>query len=104
MYINKLDATRHDANLANEAHKRQTKVQYNRSVQPRSFNEGELVLTYDQKHDKLGVGKLESMWHGWYIISCVLEKGAYESIYYDRIPLVEPRNGLYLKKYYSWVI
>ena len=74
------------------------KVQYDRTVQPRSFNEGDLVLTYDQKHDKLGVGKFESMWHGPYIVSHVLEKGAYELVDYDEIPLGEPRNGLYLKR------
>ena len=47
LYLNKLDATRRDASLANEAHKQRMKVQYERSVQPRSFNEGDLVLTYD---------------------------------------------------------
>ena len=77
------------------------KVQYDRTVQPRSFNEGDLVLTYDQKHGKLGVGKFESMWHEPYIISCVLEKGAYELVDYDGIPLGEPRNGIYLKIYYA---
>ena len=43
-----------------------------------SFNEGDPVLTYDHKHDKLGAGKLDSMWCAPYTISCVLEKGAYE--------------------------
>ena len=41
------------------------------------------------------------MWHGPYIISHVLEKGAYELVDYDGIPLGEPRNGLYLKRYYA---
>ena len=77
LYLNKLDETRRDVSLANEAHKRRMKFQYDRTIQPRSFNEGDLVLTYDQKHDKLGEGKFESMWHGPYIVSCVLEKGAY---------------------------
>ena len=90
MYLNKLHETRRDATLANEAHKRRMKVQYDRTVQPHSFNEGDMVLTYDQKHDKLGAGKFESMWHGPYIMSRVLEKGAYESVDYDRIPLGEP--------------
>ena len=74
------------------------KSQYDRSVQTCSFNEEDLVLNYDQKHDKLGAWKLESMWHGSYIISRVLEKGAYELMDYDRIPLGEPRNRLYLKR------
>ena len=77
------------------------KAQYDRIVQPLSFDQGDLVLTYDQKHDKLGIGKFESMWHGPYVISQVLEKGAYELVDYDGIPLGEPRNGLYLKRYYA---
>ena len=74
LFLNKLDETRRDATLANEAHKRRMKFQYDRTVQPHSFNEEDLVLTYDQKHDKLGVGKFESMWHVPYIVSRVLEK------------------------------
>ena len=77
------------------------KSQYDISVQPCSFKEGDLVLTYDQKHDKLGDGKLESMWHGPYVVSHVLEKGACELINYCGIPLGEPYNSLYLKKYYA---
>jgi hypothetical protein len=63
--------------------------------------EGDLVLTYDQAHDKLGTGKLEPMWNGPYIMKHVLHKGAYELVDHDRISLGEPRNGLYLKKYYA---
>ena len=77
------------------------KFQYDRTVQSRSFNEGELVLTYDQKHDKLGAKKFESIWHGPYIVRHFLEKGAYELVDYDGIPLGEPPNGLYIKRYYS---
>ena len=80
------------------------KVQYDKIIQPRSFDEGDMVLTYDQKHDKLGEGKLESMWHGPYIVSLVLEKKSYELVDYDEIPLGGPRNGLYLKIYYAQVI
>ena len=71
LYLKKLDETRRDASLANEAHKWRMKVQYDKTIQPHSFNEGDLVLTYDQKHDKLGAGKFESMWHGPYIASHV---------------------------------
>ena len=90
MYLNNLDETRHNAALANEAHKQRMKFQYERIVQPHSFDEGDLVLTYDQKHGKLGVGKFESMWHGPYIVNHILEKGAYELVDYDGIPLGEP--------------
>jgi hypothetical protein len=41
------------------------------------------------------------MWHEPYIVKQVLEKGAYELVDYDGIPLIEPRNGIYLNNYYS---
>jgi hypothetical protein len=41
------------------------------------------------------------MWHGPYIVKRVLEKGAYKLVDYDGIPLSEPRNWIYLKKYYA---
>ena len=78
--LENLDETRRDATLANEAHKKRVKAQYDKSVQPRAFNKGDLVLTYDQRHDKLGKGKFESMWYGPFVISKVLEKGAYELV------------------------
>ena len=42
------------------------------------------------------------MWRGPYVVKRVLEKGAYELVYYEGTALAEPRNGLYLKKYYAW--
>ena len=41
------------------------------------------------------------MWHGPYIMSRVLEKGAFDLVDYDGIPLGEPLNGLYLKRHYA---
>ena len=87
LYLNNLDETRQDVTLANEAHKKHVKTQYDKSVQPHIFNEGDLVLTYDQRHEKLGKGKFESMWYYPFIIFKVLEKGAYELMDYDGIPL-----------------
>ena len=49
-----LDETRRDAALVNEAHKKRVKAQYDKSVEPRMSNEGDLVLTYDQTDDNLG--------------------------------------------------
>ena len=69
LYLMNLDETRRDVALANESHKKQIKAQYDKSVQPHVFNEGDLVPTYDKNHDKLGKGKLESMWYGAYIVS-----------------------------------
>ena len=87
--------------MDNEAHKKCVKAQYDKSLQPHVFNEGDLVLTYDQRYDKLGKGKFESMWYEPFIFSKVLEKGAYDLIDYDGIPLWQPHNGLYLKRYYA---
>ena len=101
LYLTNLDETRWDVSLVNEAHKKCAKVQYDKSVEPRVFNEGDLVLTYDQRHDKLGKGKFESMWYGPFIVSKVLEKGANELVDYDGVPFRKPRNGLYLKRYYA---
>ena len=78
--MNNLDETRRDAALANEAHKKRVKAWYDKSIQPRAFNEGDLVLTYDERYDKLGKEKFESMWYGPFVISKDLEKGAYELV------------------------
>ena len=61
LYFIKLNETCRDVTLANEVHKIRIKAQYYRYVQPCVLNEGDLVLTYYQKHDKLGGGKLESL-------------------------------------------
>eukprot|EP00253_Pinus_taeda_P010208 PITA_10208 len=82
-----LDETRRDAALANDAHKKRIKVQYDRNVKPRIFSEGDLVLLCDQEADNLGEGKFEPMWMGPYIVKRVLEKSAYELVDYDGIPL-----------------
>ena len=44
------------------------KAQYDKSVTPRIFSEGDLVLVYDQANDKLRAGKFKPMWHGPYIV------------------------------------
>jgi hypothetical protein len=77
------------------------KCQYDWSVHPRIFLEGGLVLVYDQDKDPLGAGKFKPMWFGPFIIKEVLKKGAYRLVDFEGNALVEPRNGLYLKKYYS---
>ena len=101
MYLTNLDESRIDDALANEAHKKCVKPQYDNSVQPCVFNEGDLVPTYDQRHDKLRKGKFESMWYDPFIVSKVLEKGACELIEYDGTLFGKPCNGLYLKRYYA---
>ena len=80
----------HEAQLANEVHKRHIKVQYDKHDQPRIFSYGELVLLYDQEADVIRTGKFEPLWHGPYIVKRVLAKGAYELVDYDGISLAQP--------------
>ena len=90
-----------DALVALEVNKHRVKVQYDKSVCPRVFSEGDLVLLWDQPKEPLGAGKFNPMWHGPYVVKRVLEKSAYELVDYEGIALMKPRNGLYLKKYYA---
>ena len=56
--LDQLDETHWDAMLALKAHKCKVKAQYDKSVRPRYFQEGDLVLLYDQRHDLLGAWTL----------------------------------------------
>ena len=93
VHLEQLDEQRRDSLVDLEVNKHRNKVQYDKYVCPRNFSEGDLVLLWDQAKEPLGERKFNPMWHGPYIVKCVLEKGTYE--------LDEPRNGLYLKKYYA---
>ena len=87
--------------MALEVNKHCVKVQYDKSVCLRKFSKGDLVLLWDQYKESLGAGKFNPMWHGPYVVKRVLEKGSYELVDYEGTALVEPRNGLYLKRYYA---
>jgi hypothetical protein len=101
LYHERLNEQRCDAALVNEAHKHKVKCQYDQFVRPQIFFEGDLVLVYDQDKDPLGAGKFKPMWFEPFIIKEVLKKGTYHLVDFEGNDLVEPRNGLYLKKYYS---
>ena len=83
-----------------QVNKHRIKVQYDKSIRPRKFSEDDLVLLWDQAKEPLGAGKFNRMWHGPYVVKHVLEKSSYEPVDYEGTTLAEPRNGLYLKKYY----
>ena len=101
LYLLYLDEIRRDTALANESHKKCIKKWYDRAVKPRTFSEGDLVLVHNQDKDALGAGKFEPLWYGPYVISKVLQKGAYELVDYEGNKLARPRNGLYLKQYFA---
>lgn len=87
--------------MANENHKLHFKAQYNLPMRPHMFVESNMVLVYDQDHDRLGSGKFESIWLGPYVVKQVLTNGAYELVYPKGCPLREPRNGLFLKWFFA---
>ena len=81
VYLEQLDETRRYATMSNDVHKRNIKAQYDKSIKPIVFSEGDLVLVYDQENDTLGAGKFVSMWLGPYIVKHVLGKDAYELVF-----------------------
>ena len=84
-----------------EASKTQSKSHFDSHVHPRTFSEGDLVLIYDQANDKLGKKKFESMWYGPYVVHHCLDKWAYILAESDGHLLNNPRNGIYLKRFYA---
>jgi len=101
VHLEHLDEQRRDAATMNEAYKKRVKTQYDKAVCPRVFSKGDLVLVYHQDKDASGAGKFQPMWYGPFIIKRVLEKGSYELIDFEGNKLAEPRNGIYLKKYFA---
>lgn len=47
IHLEHLDENRSDVTTTNEAHKKWVKFQYDKSIKPRIFYEGDLVLLYD---------------------------------------------------------
>ena len=101
VHLEQLDEQCRDALVDLEVNKRRVKVQYDKSVHPNRFSEGDLVLLWDQAKEPLGVGNFNPMWHGPYMFNHVLDKRTYELVDYEGTPLAKPRNGLYLKNYYA---
>jgi hypothetical protein len=101
LYLEQLNEQCRDASLSNKAHKQKVKCQYDWSVHPQIFSKGDLVLVYDQDKDSLGAGKFKPMWFRPFIMKEVLHKGTYHLVEFEGNVLAKPRNGFYLKKYYS---
>lgn len=93
LHLTHLDETQRDASMANKAHKKRIKAQYDKSFKPSVFSEGDIILLYDQESNKLGSGKFKPMWLVPYIFKCVLAKGAYQLIDFDGFPWHSPEIG-----------
>jgi hypothetical protein len=87
--------------LANEVDKQHVECEYDQFIHPQIFSEGDLVLFYDQDKYPLGAGKFKPMWFRPSIVTKFLEKGSYQLVDFKGNALLEPRNGIYLKKYYT---
>ena len=61
VHLEQLDEQHRDALVALEVNKSHVKVQYDKSVHPRNFSEGDLVLLWDQAKEPLGAGKFNPM-------------------------------------------
>ena len=68
LYLKHLDEKHRDTTLVNEACKKKVKFQYDQSLHPHIFCEGDLVLVYDQDKDPLGEGKFKPMWFRHFIV------------------------------------
>lgn len=64
MELEHVDKSQRESLQHNEAHKKQTKASFDRTVTPRSFTEGEAVLHYDVSKEALGLMKFETLWKG----------------------------------------
>ena len=54
--------------MALKVNKHCVKVQYDKSVHPRRFSEGDLVLFWDHASEPLGAGNFKPMWRGPYVV------------------------------------
>lgn len=84
----------------NEVAKKCSKAAFDFQVNPRSFNEGDLVPVYDMSHNTLGNGKFESLWHDLFIVKYYLAKGAYILTNLEGNLFKDLINELYLKRFY----
>jgi len=83
LYLPHLNENHCEVTMANVTHKKCAKAQYEKHDHPHVFVKGDLVLVYDQDHDKLGVGKFQPLWHGPYIISHLLQEKSYVLVDYE---------------------
>jgi hypothetical protein len=99
--LESLDEDRRSSLQNNKVAKKWSKATFDRHVNLHSFNEGDLILTYDLSHDTFSHGKFDLLWHGTYIIQHCLTKGTHILASPEGLPLKEPVNGLYLNKFYA---
>ena len=101
LQLEQTDEDRRSSLQAIEVAKTQSKSHYDSHVHPRTFSKGNMILVYNQANDNLGKGKFKSMWYDPYVVHHCLGKGAYILVNSDGQLFENPRNGLYLKRFYT---
>jgi hypothetical protein len=71
------------------------------SFTPFQLVHGVEVILYLNVKFLLSQSKFNPMWCNPYIVRCVFDKGYYKLEDYEGNILVEPHNGLYIKRYYA---
>ena len=83
------------------SYQQQLKKGYNKNVQPRSFQQGDLVLRKVLGNTKNpNDGKLGPIWEGPYQVRSVIGVGAYHLEDLNSVPLPQPWNVNNLRKYF----
>ena len=101
LHLDLLEEVREEASLRAAARQKQTAQRYNKTVKPKSFNEGDLVLRNCQASRPAGeLKKLSPSWEGPYLVSAVVGHGAYKLQHIEGVEIPRTWNAQHLKKYY----
>jgi hypothetical protein len=74
--ISELEEIRLKAYENASIYKESIKRRYDKRLKKMEFKEGDKVLLYNSRFKTFGKGKLQSKWHGPYIVHLVLSNGA----------------------------
>ncbi|PKA66515.1 hypothetical protein AXF42_Ash003169 [Apostasia shenzhenica] len=97
-----LEQKRELAALKRLEHKRRMERYFNQKVNPRTFNQGDLVLKRRLlAGSNLGVPKLEPNWEGPYTVCEVAGPNVYYLRTYEGVQLPRTWSGDDLKKFYA---
>ncbi|XP_072052128.1 uncharacterized protein [Arachis hypogaea] len=97
-----IEEVRAIATIRQKALQQRIAQRHNKTVRPRSFHQGDLVLRKTETARKPpSHGKLAATWDGPYRVRQVIGKGAYQLEELDGTTLPSTWNVTSLKKYYS---
>ncbi|CAL9000936.1 unnamed protein product [Prunus brigantina] len=97
-----LDEKRAEAERRTTLYHRTVAQAYNRTVKPRAFKQGDLVLKVVEhvRRQMLGPSKFAPQWEGLFAVKEVYNRGYYHLVSVKEGTLTDPVNGKWLKSYY----